>query len=295
MAIGSWRMETDVRAFAVRRFAADPTSYHAAFRPLKRVAVSQSRLEGKKILITGASQGIGAALAQRLHELGARVALLGRDVEALEAVSANWTSKDDALVLAADVGNARSMTQAFALLSERFGSLDAVIANAAILARGPFESMSEMDLERIVATNVLGALLTVRLAMPLLRNAEDGRIVLVGSYAGRRGTPFAAAYSATKGALVAFADALRAELSGTPIRVSLVSPGPTRTQIHARALGGAVTTDATTSAADSAELVIRALRSGEPYVEATKAWRVKGILGMIAPRLYDAWIRRRLT
>lgn len=231
-------------------------------------------LRDRVFVITGASRGIGASLCERLTADGAYVGAIARTIE---------TQSDRVLALRADVRDSASLRAAIDRVAEWRGRLDGVVANAAILERAEFASCDPARIEALIDVNVKGALLTVRHALPHLR--EDGRIVLVGSFAARRGTPGMAAYSATKGALLAFAQALRAELEGRRIRVSYVSPGPTRTDLRGDGTG--------VDAARSASFVVHALRSGVPYAEATRFWRVKAFVETIAPRLYDSWIRGR--
>lgn len=182
-----------------------------------------------------------------------------------------------------------------------FGALDAVVANAAILAAGPFATTTPDALRRVLDTNVLGALETVRLALPLLDGSDrrPRRIIVVGSFAGRRGVPGLALYSATKGALVAFCDALRAEIEVDDpphTTVSLVAPGPTRTSFFVSPFARERSFEPrpTFEPEGSAKLLLRALERGEAHLEATKFFRLKQLLALLSPRRDDARLRRRL-
>lgn len=234
---------------------------------------SNSILRDRVFAITGASRGIGAASTAQLLEAGACVGAIAR---------AARSDSDRVLALDADVSDSSALRAAIDRIAAWRGRLDGVVANAATLERGDFAAIEPERLVELVETNVTGALLAVRHALPHLKSG--GRIVIVGSFAGRRGTPGLAAYSATKGALLAFSMALRAELEPRGITVSYVAPGPTRTQLRGVERGGL-------DPSSSAELILRALRDGTPYVEATRFWRLKSWFETIAPRIYDSWIR----
>jgi NAD(P)-dependent dehydrogenase (short-subunit alcohol dehydrogenase family) len=234
--------------------------------------------------VTGASRGIGLAVVKQLRAKGAYVGAIARgDAGLRDLESAN--ERQRILAVQADVGSASAIGPAIEAIATWRGRLDGVIANAAVSERGEFATISVERIEQLVRTNVQGALLAVRHALPHLR--DGARIVLIGSFAGRRGTPGLAAYSATKGALLAFSSALRAELAPRGISVSWVAPAATRTAMRGEDSAG-VTTD------ESAQLVLRALSRGEPYVEATPGWRIKAWFETVAPRAYDRWIRFKL-
>lgn len=232
-----------------------------------------SILRDRVFAITGASRGIGAASTSRLVEAGACVGAIAREAK---------SDSDRVLALDADVRDSIALNAAIDRIVAWRGRLDGVVANAATIERGDFAAIEPARIEELVETNVTGALLTVRHALPHLQSGA--RIVIVGSFAGRRGTPGLAAYSATKGALLAFSMALRAELEPRGITVSYVAPGPTRTRLRGEDRGGV-------DPSCSAESILRALRDGAPYVEATRFWRLKSWFETIAPRIYDSWIR----
>jgi short-subunit dehydrogenase len=234
--------------------------------------------------VTGASRGIGRALARQIVDHGGYVGAIARDERALDELTrADHSGRTRAAI--ADVSDRTALGSAIDELAAWKGRIDGLVVNAATIERGEFASIPPQRIESIVGVNLTGALLAVRHTLPYL--SGGARIVLVGSFAARRGTPGLAVYSATKGALLSFCAAVRAELADRGISVSWVAPGPTQTELHGE-------DPAAAAPETSARLVLRALRSGEPYVEATSCWRTKALLESLAPRLYDRWVRFKL-
>lgn len=204
-----------------------------------------ARLEGKRILITGASSGIGEALALALGKRGARLALAARGETGLRGTAAmvSLTRPDlpPPLVVPCDLADPVSVRSLFTTLVERLGGVDVVINNAGISIYGLMEYGSVADVERVMAVNFYGPLHAMLGAVPLMRRQGGGLIVNVSSVAGLHGVPYLAAYGASKAALSALAQSLRAELHGSGIRLLTVYPGYTRTPLfrHERMLGGA--------------------------------------------------------
>jgi NADP-dependent 3-hydroxy acid dehydrogenase YdfG len=180
------------------------------------------------LLITGASTGIGAATARRAVEDGWRVALGARSEEPLRELAGDLGGEERALARGCDVSRFEDLEALVNAALERFGRLDAVFANAGVGAARGFLNESVEAWRTMVETNVLGAALTIRAALPHLRDAGGGHFVLTGSVAGRRPLP-GSLYSATKFAVTAMAEGLRQEIRGdmpdTAIRVTLISPG----------------------------------------------------------------------
>jgi NADP-dependent 3-hydroxy acid dehydrogenase YdfG len=180
------------------------------------------------LLITGASTGIGAATARRAVEDGWRVALGARSEEPLRELAGDLGGEERALARGCDVSRFEDLEALVNAALERFGRLDAVFANAGVGAARGFLNESVEAWRTMVETNVLGAALTIRAALPHLRDAGSGHFVLTGSVAGRRPLP-GSLYSATKFAVTAMAEGLRQEIRGdmpdTAIRVTLISPG----------------------------------------------------------------------
>jgi NADP-dependent 3-hydroxy acid dehydrogenase YdfG len=193
------------------------------------------RLDGTVALVTGASSGIGEATAVRLAELGAKVALVARRRDRLEGLAGRIGA--DALVVEADVADEAAARAAVQQAVDRFGRLDTVIANAGVMLLGPVEDAPVEEWQRMVDVNLLGLLYTSHAALPhLLRAAEDGPrrvadLVLISSVAGRVARTGSAVYNLTKHGVGAFGEALRQEVTGRHVRVSMIEPGAVATEL----------------------------------------------------------------
>jgi short-subunit dehydrogenase len=184
---------------------------------------------GLRVLVTGGSSGIGAATATALFNRGMRVAISGRDVNALREVAASVKGPYFPGDLR-EVGCAHAIVDAAA---KAMGGLDVVISNAGVGWAGPFFSMSEEEIDTLIDVNLRAALQLARFAVPHL-GPENGRIVFVGSIAGLVGVPGEACYSVTKAALSCMTDVLREELRPAGIGVSLITPGAVNTPFFER-------------------------------------------------------------
>jgi NADP-dependent 3-hydroxy acid dehydrogenase YdfG len=173
-------------------------------------------------LITGASSGIGAATARHAARDGYRVVLAARSEDKIAAL-AKELGEGHALAVRCDVTEWEDQQRMAAAALEAFGQLDVVFANAGFGApRGLLESTVE-HWRAMVLTNVYGVALTIRATLPVVREAQ-GHILLTGSVAGRRALP-GSLYSATKWAVTAMGEALRQEVDGSGVRVTLIEPG----------------------------------------------------------------------
>jgi len=188
--------------------------------------------EGAVFLITGASSGIGEATARRAAEEGYRLVLAARSRERLEDLAAELGGPDRAVAVSCDVTEWEDQRGAVSAAHERFGRLDVAFANAGFGARRGFLEESPEQWKSMVLTNVYGAALTIRAALPSLRETR-GHLLLTGSVAGRRALP-GSLYSATKWAVTAMGEAARQELNGTGVRVTLVEPGAVDTPFFSR-------------------------------------------------------------
>lgn len=185
------------------------------------------RLEGKTALITGGNAGIGLATARLFVAEGAKVAITGRNAETLAA------AKDElgqaALTFVADVLDDGALARAFADTAATFGPIHAVFANAGIVSATPIGSTARETFEGIIATNVTGSFLTLQAALPYL--ADGASLILNGSVIASLGNPGRAAYAASKAAVRALSRSLAADLAPRGIRVNVVVPGATDTDI----------------------------------------------------------------
>lgn len=193
-------------------------------------------------LVTGASSGIGRATAALFAREGYEVALLARSRERLEGVAARIGERtgSTALPISCDVTDRAQVMAAVEQTLERFGHIDVLVANAGIGLYARVEDVPLEEFEALWRTNVVGVLHAVQAVVPHMRKAGRGHIVVVGSVVGKRAWPFHGPYAATKFALTALVQALRAELAGSGVTASLVLPGSTRTPffIRSRVLGG---------------------------------------------------------
>jgi NADP-dependent 3-hydroxy acid dehydrogenase YdfG len=176
-----------------------------------------NNLEGKVAFLTGASRGIGAAVARGLAARGVRLGLASRSGADL--------GLDGAVGVACDVRRADEVDAAVARTVEAHGRLDIVVANAGVGAYGPLLDLSPEFLEEMIDVNVKGTLYAVRAALPHLLESGEGDIVTLASEAGRRGLPLEAVYCASKFAQVGFTRALDHELREQGIRCTNVCPG----------------------------------------------------------------------
>jgi uncharacterized protein len=181
---------------------------------------------GRKMLVTGASSGIGHDIALVLAGLGVKTALLARRQALLDELASDIRDRGgDALVLTADISKRDEVRHAVAAALSELGHVDILVNSAGILEPGSVATMDPESLRRMLEVNVLGTLHAIQAVLPSMREARTGNIVNVGSLAGRRGMPPLGGYSATKFALVGLTEALRVELFGSGVHVALVMPG----------------------------------------------------------------------
>ncbi|MGZ8688421.1 MAG: SDR family oxidoreductase [Gaiellaceae bacterium] len=184
------------------------------------------------LLITGASSGIGAATARAAASSGWRLVLAARSLDRLEELAAELGGPDRAVAVECDVTEWADQQAAVITSLEHFGRLDAAWANAGFGAQRSFLADSVEHWREMVLTNVYGAALTIRAALPALKESK-GHLLLTGSVAGRRAIP-GSLYSATKHAVHAMAENARLELDGTGVRVTVIAPGMVDTPFFAQ-------------------------------------------------------------
>lgn len=272
--------------------------------------------QGKTVLITGCSTGIGQALAAHLTAAGWRVAATARRPDTLAGTPAE-------LKLALDVERPESVEQAVAATLKAFGRIDALINNAGFGQFGALEEVEPALLDRVFAVNVHGAVRMMQAVLPVMRQQQSGTIVNLSSVAGRIAIPFMGPYCAAKHALEALSDSLRTEVAPFGIRVVLIEPGAIRTEFENTARSQSQTVFARTDSAyapyyrviqnvmaranstapgpDAVARVIHlALESRRPraryQVPASAAWMVR-LASLIPDRVFDwglgAMLRRK--
>jgi NADP-dependent 3-hydroxy acid dehydrogenase YdfG len=188
------------------------------------------RFSRSVVLVTGASSGIGRALAESFAREGARLVLVARRSERLEALARELGGKERALALTADVTDEASMQEAVATALETFGRLDVVVANAGFSVKGKVGRLSLDDYRRQFETNVFGVMRTLDATLAALK-ASKGRFVVMGSVMSHVSLPGYTPYSMSKFAARAFAEGAWAELRPHGISVTHVSPGYVTTEI----------------------------------------------------------------
>jgi NADP-dependent 3-hydroxy acid dehydrogenase YdfG len=179
-------------------------------------------LEGKAALVTGASRGIGRAVAQQLAAAGVGLGLASRSGDDL--------GLDGVVARPCDVRNPADLEAIVGETVDRFGRLDILVANAGVGAYGPFLELSPEHLEEMIDVNVKGTLYAVRAALPHLIESGEADLVTIASEAGRRGLPLEAVYCASKFAQVGFTRAMDHELRERGVRCTNICPGGVATE-----------------------------------------------------------------
>jgi NADP-dependent 3-hydroxy acid dehydrogenase YdfG len=222
-------------------------------------------LSDKVAIITGASSGIGRATALALAQAGADVALAARRQDALEAVAEEVRGIGRrALVVPTDVAQQGQAEHLVGATLNHFDRLDVIVANAGIYVRGPIEKLTAADFERCMAVNYFGTIYPVLAALSHLRAQGCGHIVLISSMDGKKAVRTDAPYAATKFAVAGFGDALRQDLYGSGVDVSIIFPGRVATPMIAAMKIPAISAPIAAEAVGAA--VVKAIRRRQAEV-----------------------------
>jgi 3-oxoacyl-[acyl-carrier protein] reductase len=200
----------------------------------KQVSMGNDQtLAGQVAVITGAGRGIGAAIALELSKLGAATALCGRTQTRLESTARTLIQAGaKALVVPCDVTDIRSVERAAQQIESAFGRLDILVNNAGIRGlEGPLHQLPPEEWDKILNTNLRGVYYTTRAFAPMMIRARSGHIINISSLAGKNALPNGAAYAASKWGLNGLSYSLAEELRGQNIRVSVICPGSTNTEL----------------------------------------------------------------
>ena len=217
------------------------------------MTTTRAPLAGQHALITGAGQGIGAAIARALATDGATLTLLGRRREPLDAVAATLGNACVGVVTG-DVTDDMMLAKAFASARAQRGPIAILVNNAGQAESAPFHRTTAELWQRMLAVNLTGSFLCAQLALPDLLQAPAGRIINIASTAGQRGYAYVTAYSAAKHGVVGLTRSLALELACTNVTVNAVCPGFTETEMLLQSLETIVTQTGRTEAAARAEL-----------------------------------------
>jgi short-subunit dehydrogenase len=190
---------------------------------------------GRVVLLTGASSGIGAAAARRFAAAGADLVLVARSADKLATLAGSLPGRP--LVLPADISDQR---QVQALVDETIAAykrIDLLINNAGVGIAGPVAELDSQDFEKALQVDLFGPLYAIQAVLPHMQRAGRGQIINVSSVVARHALPYLGGYAAAKAALDRLSEALRIELIGSPITVTMLRPGTTRTGFSSRRLG----------------------------------------------------------
>jgi short-subunit dehydrogenase len=253
-------------------------------------------MKGNRIILTGASEGIGRALALRLAAGGARLALAARDRHRLDSLAQECRARGgDALAVPTDVTSEQDLQWLVTETVKSFGGIDTVIHNAGVTMWSRFDALRDLSIfERLMEVNYLAPVRLTALALPHLRQSR-GLLVAVASLAGLTGVPERSGYAASKHAMIGFFDSLRIELAGSGVDVSVIAPDFVVSEIHKRAIGpdgeplgdSPMMQSKIMTAEECAKGIVRAMESRQRLLIMSTRGRLGRWLKLVAPGLID--------
>lgn len=256
-------------------------------------------LSGKRVLITGASAGIGAAAAKAFVEAGAIVLAVARSTDRLLALQAQLGGPERVAVFTADVTDGPAMESLARTILTAEGAPDVIVANAGVGLDALFEATTDELLHKVFDLNVFGVFRTIRPFLPAMIARGTGRILIVSSAVGKRGIPNYSAYSASKFALHGMADALRPELHGKGVSVGVVCPSSTTTEFQNQLLRAGPAQRKVRVQKHSADSVARALvrmaRSRRREVVLSPEAKLMVVVNWLAPGILDRILAKILV
>ena len=262
---------------------------------------TQQSFAHKVVWITGASSGLGAALAKAFAAQDAQVVLTARRVEVLEQVRQTLKSPERHLVVAADVTNEADVRHAYATVLEQKGRIDYLINNAGLSQRALITDTSMQTERAIMEVDYFSQVFFTKTVLPTFLSQKTGRIVFISSVAGLLGTQYRATYSAAKAAIHLWANSLRAEVAEHGVQVSVVFPGFVKTNVSFNALNGEGKPQGHQDSAiengldadEFAHTVLQALAEGQEYVVVGGLKEKLGVLvSRLSPKLLYKMIRK---
>jgi len=247
--------------------------------------------------VTGASSGIGRAIALELARQGAKTVCMARRNDRLEALSKEIESlRGSVALVAGDVTDPAARARCIASAQSCFGGLDMLVNNAGVGAIGPFETADPQRVRQVMEVNFFALVEMTRAALPLLKQGRRPIIVNISSILGRRGVPHNSEYAASKFAVQGFSESIRAEFFAAGIDVLVVSPGTTDTEFFDQVIeskGGPKWPDHTAVTAESvARATVRAIRRGSHEITPYLWGKVLVLLNRISPWLVDKLMAR---
>ena len=196
-------------------------------------------LNGKVVLISGGSKGIGAACVDKFAEAGASIAFTYRnDEEAASQIISKYSFQNEIMSYKVDQSNEEEISQCVKYVSAEFGKIDILVNNAGIWKKGEIENMELAQWSETININLTGAYLFTKLVLPSMKKSDIGRIIFVSSTAGQRGEANYSHYAASKGGLISLTKSLAVELAKYNINVNCVAPGWVYTDMSKDALSG---------------------------------------------------------
>ena len=265
--------------------------------------MKNSVLRENVMIVTGASSGIGRALALQLSEQGAWLALAARNVDQLKVLAEECRQHSGrAIIVPTDVAEQDQCQNLVERTVAEYGRIDTLINNAGISMWTPFDQIQDLAiLEQIMRVNYLGAVYLTHYALPYLKETR-GRLVAVSSLAGKNGVPTRSGYAASKHAMVGFFDSLRIELMETGVSVTIIYPGFVTSEIRERAFGAdgqplgksPVRESEVMSAEECARIMIKAIAQRQREEVMTLRGKLGQWMKLIAPGLVDKVARKAI-
>jgi NADP-dependent 3-hydroxy acid dehydrogenase YdfG len=191
-----------------------------------------NNIDGKVVVITGASSGLGEATARHLSQLGATVVLGARRVERIEALAGELESGGaKAMAVQTDVTQSGQVQRLVDAAVDAYGRIDVMINNAGLMPHSPLDRLKIADWDRMIDVNIKGVLYGIAAALPPMQQQKSGHFINVSSVAGHKVRPGSAVYAATKHAVLAISEGLRQEVKPYGIRTTVISPGAVATEL----------------------------------------------------------------